>query len=241
MFNKQENAVIKKWIKKIKAIKYLGGKCENCHDTDIRHLSFHHTNSNEKEGILKDIIWGHWSLVEKEIKKCILLCHNCHAEHHYTGKSYVNITKKTFIEYKGSGCKKCGYNKCNAALTFHHLDKSTKSFGLTKTRNTFKSVQDITEKFSSELDKCELLCANCHSEEHIVDHLYLYALNNYDSIKVKEISQKFDRKKIYELYFNQNKTQKEITEIIGIKKSTLSMIIKDFGTQNNLLSNLDSN
>ena len=69
--------------------------------------------------------------------------------------------KKMAIEYKGGKCIFCGYDKCNDALDFHHLDLKEKEFGL--------SVRGLTrswEKIKEELDKCILVCANCHRELH---------------------------------------------------------------------------
>jgi hypothetical protein len=228
MFNKVETELIRKCYKKIKAINYLGGKCSVCSDTDIRHLAFHHLDPNEKENEMNKLLFNSWNTIEEEIKKCILMCHNCHNEHHSNNDDKCRrvITKKTFLEYKGGSCKKCGYNKCSASLAFHHLDKTTKLFRLSRARHVFRSVCDITEKFVEELDKCELLCSNCHSEEHIRQDLLDYTIENFSSLNFKTIAQKYDRDIIEDLYFNQNKTQKEITQIIGIKKSTLSGIIK---------------
>ncbi len=65
------------------------------------------------------------------------------------------------IQYKGGKCMFCGYLRCSGALDFHHLDESEKSFGL--------SVRGLTrswEKIKDELDKCVLVCANCHREIH---------------------------------------------------------------------------
>ncbi len=63
------------------------------------------------------------------------------------------------IEYKGGKCQICGYNKHPAALELHHIDPAIKTFGIgakgyTRAWNTVKT----------ELDKCILLCANCHRE-----------------------------------------------------------------------------
>jgi len=68
--------------------------------------------------------------------------------------------KKELVEYKGGQCEICGYNKCVAALDFHHRDESTKSFGVSD-GNT-RSL----EKAKAEADKCILACANCHREIH---------------------------------------------------------------------------
>ncbi len=68
--------------------------------------------------------------------------------------------KKALIMRKGGRCERCGYDRCMRALEFHHLDPTQKDFGISKT---------ITKSFSNlvkETDKCILLCANCHAEEH---------------------------------------------------------------------------
>lgn len=65
------------------------------------------------------------------------------------------------IEYKGGKCSICRYNKCVGALDFHHIDEKTKSFDLS-TRGLTRSW----EKTKAEIDKCILVCANCHREIH---------------------------------------------------------------------------
>jgi hypothetical protein len=65
------------------------------------------------------------------------------------------------IKYKGGQCQKCGYNKCPASLVFHHLDPSQKDFGLSHNGTTKSWGKIIVE-----LDKCILLCHNCHNEIH---------------------------------------------------------------------------
>ena len=63
------------------------------------------------------------------------------------------------VEYLGNKCCKCGYDKCIAALEFHHIDPTTKEFSVG--RNGHSRSWERTKK---ELDKCILLCANCHRE-----------------------------------------------------------------------------
>jgi len=78
---------------------------------------------------------------------------------------YVNerrrALKKMSIEYKGGKCKCCGYNKCVSALDFHHLDPFKKDFSIGA-----KGYTRSWEKVKKELDKCILVCANCHREIH---------------------------------------------------------------------------
>jgi len=67
---------------------------------------------------------------------------------------------KTFsIEYKGGKCQTCGYNRCVAALELHHLKAQDKKFVISD-----KGYTRSWEKVKAELDKCILLCANCHRE-----------------------------------------------------------------------------
>ena len=63
------------------------------------------------------------------------------------------------IEYKGGTCVACGYKKCVGALELHHINKSDKTFGIGD-----KGYTRSWEKIKLELDKCLLLCANCHRE-----------------------------------------------------------------------------
>jgi hypothetical protein len=65
------------------------------------------------------------------------------------------------VEYKGGSCSCCGYNKCVAALEFHHNDPSEKDFGISG-----KGLTRSWEKLKVELDKCILVCSNCHREIH---------------------------------------------------------------------------
>lgn len=71
------------------------------------------------------------------------------------------VLKKKAVEYKGGKCEICGYNTCIDALEFHHLNPEEKDFGIGGDGST-KSF----EKIKKELDKCIMLCANCHRELH---------------------------------------------------------------------------
>jgi len=65
------------------------------------------------------------------------------------------------VEYKGGQCEKCGYNTCIDALEFHHTDPKSKDFSISQ-----KGYTRSWEKVAQELDKCLILCANCHRELH---------------------------------------------------------------------------
>lgn len=70
--------------------------------------------------------------------------------------------KKQLIEYKGGSCIICGYNKSYRSLHFHHLNPDEKDFTLGHKWGKL----GFNEKIKKELDKCVLVCANCHGEIH---------------------------------------------------------------------------
>ena len=73
--------------------------------------------------------------------------------------------KRECIEYLGGSCISCGYSKCSKALTFHHRVPEDKEFSISE------RVDAPWDVVKAELDKCVLLCFNCHMEEHcLLDH-----------------------------------------------------------------------
>lgn len=73
--------------------------------------------------------------------------------------------KKKALEYKGNKCSICGYDKYTGALQFHHVDPSKKDFSLSGNHGR------SWEKYKIELDKCVILCANCHAELHSEENI----------------------------------------------------------------------
>lgn len=98
---------------------------------------------------------------EDDVKKLVLTgryyCRKCDTQR--TIERHRAIKVKS-VDYKGGCCSRCGYNKCLAALDFHHRDpkKKDKKFVAMKTRS-FEGLRE-------ELDKCDLVCKNCHAEIH---------------------------------------------------------------------------
>jgi hypothetical protein len=81
-------------------------------------------------------------------------CNTCQVNHRRF------ILKKKIINYLGDKCKKCNYKDCMGALVTHHTDPDKKDFNLSGAHSrSWKSIE-------TELKKCILLCANCHSKEH---------------------------------------------------------------------------
>ena len=65
------------------------------------------------------------------------------------------------VEYKGGKCEVCGYDRCIDALEFHHNDLNDKKFGISE-----KGYTRSWETVKAELEKCIMICANCHRELH---------------------------------------------------------------------------
>ena len=65
------------------------------------------------------------------------------------------------VRYKGGHCQACGYSKCLGALEFHHPDPSQKDFSISK-----DGLTRSWDRVRTEIEKCVLVCANCHREIH---------------------------------------------------------------------------
>jgi hypothetical protein len=97
--------------------------------------------------------------------------HNIHQREYYeNNKSYFyKLRKKEYLikypkckkilnELKINGCSICGYNKNPNCLDFHHVNPKNKKFPL-MIGNIYAHSN---EKIIKELNKCILLCKNCH-------------------------------------------------------------------------------
>jgi exonuclease VII large subunit len=74
-------------------------------------------------------------------------------------KKRITALRQILRNLKINGCAKCGYNSCYRALHFHHINPEDKLF-----RITIHGLKFDDNKIVNELNKCMLLCANCHSE-----------------------------------------------------------------------------
>ena len=75
-----------------------------------------------------------------------------------------------------SGCVKCGYNKNPKALEFNHIDPSNKyrdrngktvdisRMAIASGKNSAEKSRYAIKTILKEIEKCEILCANCHRE-----------------------------------------------------------------------------
>lgn len=68
------------------------------------------------------------------------------------------VIKQKLIEESGGACAICGFADVPAALQFHHLDSTAKEFHIAQ-RGHSRSLA----RCRKEIQKCILLCANCHA------------------------------------------------------------------------------
>ena len=94
------NTKIRRFRTKAAAIKCLGKKCTQCGwQGNQAALQFHHINSNKKDFIIGNVANKSWDTIKTELKKCILLCANCHIITHST-KNEEKFLKEA-LNYKG--------------------------------------------------------------------------------------------------------------------------------------------
>lgn len=88
-------------------IDYKGGKCSKCHTSglDIACYDFHHLDPSKKDFNLSALNGAKisWSVVKKELDKCVLVCANCHREKHSNYKNekfllYIEKLDKNFFD-----------------------------------------------------------------------------------------------------------------------------------------------
>lgn len=88
------------------------------------------------------------------------ICKMCEAER---ARNHYNDSQE-FLRSIKTRCSRCGYDRNPAALDFHHSDDN-KDGEIAKLASRYLSPRQ-KEKLMTEIAKCELLCANCHREEH---------------------------------------------------------------------------
>ena len=105
-------------------------------------------------------------LIGKQTMFCSISCKNKAHQSYNAQQERGLIRKKKIVQEFGGKCEKCGYKKNLSALTFHHKDPEKKKFKL-DLRSLSNRKYIAIEK---ELNKCLLLCHNCHAEFHNPQH-----------------------------------------------------------------------
>ena len=150
--------------------------------------------------------------------------------------NYRRKIKERLVAYKGGKCEICGYNKCINALEFHHINPGEKDF----TIGTFKVLS--FQKCKQEVDKCMLVCSNCHREIHDEEYKKIEQerIEREDSV-LKEIMnnrEKYDIRHIKDSYkylsetgifddMENNVSRKDICKKYHINNKTFNKFLKE--------------
>lgn len=109
---------------------------------------------------------------QKTQKYCSVKCGSTHRGRKYSSakrdtinerrRMVVAANRARLAEYLGEyKCEHCGYtNESTAPFDFHHTDPTEKEY------NPSNLLACKWEKLQAEIDKCMLLCKNCHAIEH---------------------------------------------------------------------------
>ena len=221
--SQREYNYILNYAKRWRVHQMFGGKCQKCNDDVFWHLCLHHTNPEEKKFAPSVLLANEpWSIIETEILKCELLCYNCHREtHKFETLSRMQLKKKHILEQIHKfECEECGYNKCYNALDFHHKYKD-KKINIARLCGKNTTTQGNLVMLIEEMGKCNLLCANCHSNKHFDDKKF----NEYKDIIISKSITHIEKpkidvatvKKLYEEYHS----YKKVIELTGCSKATV--------------------
>ena len=185
-----------------------------------------------------------WYLCEKEVLgKGVFCSRGCLNKASVTRKRQALKVKA--VEYKGGKCVRCGYDKSIKALHFHHLDPTKKDFGVSN-----RGFTRSWEKLRIELDKCDLVCSNCHAEIHEIEYTELVGnsleLTGWNSrVRTTEYCEDCNKQLGYNSKKKTNKCRKcflesssKITEpfevvIEMVKKSNINRVAKHFNVSFN--------
>lgn len=186
---------LRRWFYELKEARF---QCEKCGEESPPCLDFHHLGGKLKDvSAMVNQGYSKGRILE-EIGKCSVLCANCHQIEHNapaffersganprgraggsqgtsTPDDFEDIDRKErkrvelqrqIFEYKamGGGCERCGETN-PVCLEFHHLDESEKKYSVGRLISNTPSIETVM----NEVEKCQLLCRNCHRQVHFVE------------------------------------------------------------------------
>lgn len=122
--------------------------------------------ANKWHGIEYDA--NHDEILKQRMRKRVKDLYHSNEKYRENTKTYVKEyqmkNKIRAINYLGGACK-CGEDH-PSALQFHHRDPSAKSFAVTTKELSSPKKMPWDTVIVPELDKCDLLCSNCHFKHH---------------------------------------------------------------------------
>lgn len=142
--------------------------CKDCNETyHYCVMEFDHLPEFKKEFNISRVSQrvGKQKLLD-EINKCDIVCSNCHRIRTYLRKYGVNYIPKRkstvrdwLVSLKSSPCLDCNKEYPHYVLDFDHRPDEIKLFNIAEWMKQKDKSQDAIQK---EIDKCDLLCTNCH-------------------------------------------------------------------------------
>lgn len=183
----QRRAALREWI----AGQKRAAGCEACGETDSRCLDYHHRDSAQKTANISQLVVEGASRerIREEIQECDVLCANCHRQEHadsrtpsvaveYRDGSLYPTSERDIDEFwrlparhrrrrwvesykRKRGCRRCG-NSTAASLVLHHVDEAEKGLAVSR----LVSDGFGPERIRREIERCDVLCSNCHRKEH---------------------------------------------------------------------------
>lgn len=135
--------------------------CKSCKEKFMTNKRNNHYKKCIRCGIEKNLENSFWRKGDEF--SYYSLCKDCSC---FLTKERYRRFKQQCVDYKGGKCCKCGYNSCLAALEFHHLNPEGKDFNISAV-----PTKKMTQKVMDELDKCELVCSNCHRAIHYYKYI----------------------------------------------------------------------
>lgn len=142
-----------------------GYKNKPCVDCDMTFnyicMDFDHINPHNKLGSIASIVLRSQKYIFNEIQKCELVCANCHRirTHKNVCEKLDNIQKRNraiIDTFKNIPCVDCKMIFPLVCMDFDHLIPETKHICIAQ------MLHFCVEKLLIEIQKCELVCANCH-------------------------------------------------------------------------------
>jgi len=174
LFINMEKQIIKLYLEEKLFCTEIAKRLKIHRATVSRTLKKNNIKIKYKTALIK---YTHCSICEREIKDNKgnkSKCNTC------TTKLRRYVIKRDAVKYKGGKCIKCGWFGEISVFDFHHREPNEKEFNLSSVGVTTRKWNDVKK----ELDKCDLLCANCHRQIHY----------NFPDDNLLKAAEKFKRK-----------------------------------------------
>lgn len=152
---------VKKWRKTVKeiSIKSMGGQCQICgYNKCYAALELHHLDPSQKELTFSFLLSScrNWNLIYNELKKCILLCANCHQEVH-SAISTIPKLFNSFDENLANSLRSVRSHNAQKALSSDYVNKVIEKFKNKNISNKNRLKIANNKKKNIELQKQAIL------------------------------------------------------------------------------------